>query len=100
MQASGRSTITADLAKRNSLTPLQVTNKVVDRFDLRADWPGMRFVVGGEVEETQESMVSLAIAMAATAAVAIYLVLVLLFNSFGTIEEIHPSGSYMLNKSM
>ncbi len=73
-------TITADLAKGSSLTPLQATNAVITHFDLSADWPGMRFVIGGEAEETQESMVSLAMAMA-MAAVGIYLVLVLLFNS-------------------
>lgn len=73
-------TITADLAEGSTLTPLGATNKVIDHFDLSADWPGMRFAVGGEAQETQESMVSLAIAMA-MAAVGIYLVLVLLFNS-------------------
>ena len=72
--------ITADLVKGSSLTPLQATNAVVNHFDLLRDWPGMRFVIGGEAEETQKSMVSLAIAMA-MAAVGIYLVLVLLFNS-------------------
>ena len=40
----------------------------------------MRFVIGGEAQETAESMVSLGIAMAMSA-VGIYLVLVLLFNS-------------------
>ncbi|MBN4081454.1 efflux RND transporter permease subunit, partial [Caldithrix abyssi] len=73
-------TITADLATGSSLTPLQATNAVIDHFDLPADWPGMRFVMGGEAQETQESMISLAIAMA-MAFVGIYLVLVLLFNS-------------------
>ncbi|MFC1724914.1 efflux RND transporter permease subunit [candidate division KSB1 bacterium] len=60
-------------------TPLIVTQAAIDHFDLK-NWPGMRFVVGGEAEETQESMKSLAITMIA-AFVGIYFVLVLLFNS-------------------
>jgi len=52
----------------------------LDAIDLERDWPGMRIVVGGESQETQESMGSLAVAFA-VAAVGIYLVLLLLFNS-------------------
>ncbi|MCH7573763.1 MAG: efflux RND transporter permease subunit [Candidatus Marinimicrobia bacterium] len=72
--------ITADLEKGSPMTPLQATKAIVDRFDLASDWPGMRFVVGGEAQETQESMVSLGKAMG-MAGIGIYLVLVLLFNS-------------------
>ena len=72
--------ITADLAKDSPMTSLTATQAVLDHFDLPSDWPGMRFVVGGEAQETQESMVSLGIAML-MAGVGIYLVLVLLFNS-------------------
>jgi multidrug efflux pump subunit AcrB len=71
-------TVTADIAE-GGMTPLEATITAVDHFDL-ADWPGMRFVVGGEAEETQESIISLGITML-TAAVGIYLVLILLFNS-------------------
>ncbi|TFB12670.1 efflux RND transporter permease subunit [Candidatus Marinimicrobia bacterium MT.SAG.4] len=72
-------TVTADIAL-GDLTPLQATQMAVDHFDLTSDWPGMRFVIGGEAEETQESIVSLGITML-TAVVAIYFVLILLFNS-------------------
>jgi multidrug efflux pump subunit AcrB len=72
--------ITGDLIKGSSLTPVQATEYVVSQFNLARDWPGMRLVVGGEAEETAESMVSLATAMA-MAGIGIYLVLVLLFNS-------------------
>ena len=72
-------TITADIAL-GDLTPLQATQLAVDHFDLTSDWPGMRFVIGGEAEETQESIVSLGITML-TALVGIYFVLILLFNS-------------------
>jgi multidrug efflux pump subunit AcrB len=72
-------TITADIAK-GGLTPLEATRAVIDHFDLDNDWPGMRFEIGGEAEETQKSMKSLAIAMV-TSAVGIYFILVLLFNS-------------------
>ncbi|MCP4374590.1 MAG: efflux RND transporter permease subunit, partial [bacterium] len=44
------------------------------------DWPGMRIVVGGEAEESAESMASLVVSFVA-AAVGIYLLLLLLFNS-------------------
>ncbi|MCH8289029.1 MAG: efflux RND transporter permease subunit [Candidatus Marinimicrobia bacterium] len=72
-------TITADIAS-GDLTPLQATQKAVDHFDLTTDWPGMRFVIGGEAEKTQESVVSLGITML-TAVIGIYFVLILLFNS-------------------
>jgi len=72
-------TITADIAL-GDLTPLQATQLAVDHFDLTSDWPGMQFVIGGEAEETQESIVSLGITMI-TALVGIYFVLILLFNS-------------------
>lgn len=73
-------TVTADLAEGSRLTPLEATNSVINHFDVAGNWPGMRFVMGGEAEETQESMRDLAIAMA-MAVVGIYLVLILLFNN-------------------
>jgi multidrug efflux pump subunit AcrB len=72
-------TITGDIEK-GITTPLQATEAVLENFDIDRDWPGMRLVVGGETEETEKSMGSLAAAFAG-AAVGIYLVLVLLFNS-------------------
>jgi multidrug efflux pump subunit AcrB len=73
-------TVTADLVK-DKASPLEVVASVLDHFDLGRDWPGMRFVVGGEAEETAESFRSLLIAFI-IAVIAIYFVLTLLFNSF------------------
>ncbi len=72
-------TVTANIDKEKT-TSLLATNAVLNTIDIQRDWPGMRIVAGGETEETQESMGSLAVAFA-VAAVGIYLVLVLLFNS-------------------
>ena len=72
-------TVTANIDKEKT-TSLLATNAVLGTIDVQRDWPGMRVVAGGETEETQESMGSLAVAFA-VAAVGIYLVLVLLFNS-------------------
>jgi multidrug efflux pump subunit AcrB len=74
-------TVTAELTK-GTTTSLEATNAVLDHFDLDRDYPGMRFVVGGEAEESAESMVSLFRSFI-VAAVAIYFLLVLLFNSLG-----------------
>jgi len=71
--------VTADVNKA-IVTPLVVTKRVEDHFDLPRDWDGLRFVIGGESEQTQESMASLYSAFA-SALFAIYLLLVLLFNS-------------------
>lgn len=71
-------TITADIVP-DTTTPLEVTKAVTNHFNLR-DWPGMRFVVGGEAQETEESMKGL-FGIFIIAAVAIYFILVLLFNS-------------------
>ena len=73
-------TITADLAEGSTITPLEATTAVINHFDIDTYWPGTRFVMGGEAQETTESMKSLAIAML-MAGVGIYLVLILLFNS-------------------
>jgi multidrug efflux pump subunit AcrB len=53
----------------------------VGHFDLNRDWPGMRFVIGGEAEETASSFRSLFIAFG-IAVIAIFFVLSLLFDSF------------------
>ena len=72
-------TVTADITKGKT-TPMEASTAVVNHFRLDRDWPGLRFVVGGEAEETQESLLSLYRAFA-LAVVAIYFLLVLLFNS-------------------
>jgi multidrug efflux pump subunit AcrB len=71
-------TITADLAE-GGMTPLEATMTTINNFDLD-DYPGMSFVVGGEAEETQDSVVNLGFTML-IAALGIYFILVLLFNS-------------------
>ena len=71
--------VTAD-TDEEVITPVQVTAKVTERFDTGDDWPGMRFSIGGEAQETTESFESLYLAFA-VAVVAIYFLLVLLFQS-------------------
>jgi len=73
-------TISAGLEEGSKLTPLEATNALINNFDLARNWPGMRFVMGGEAEETQKSMTSLAIAFG-LAGIGIYIVLIILFNS-------------------
>ncbi len=72
-------TVTADVVKGVS-TPLSATAATLEGIDIDADWPGMRLVVGGEAEESADSMGSLVVAFIA-AAVGIYLLLLLLFDS-------------------
>ena len=72
-------TVTADVTKGKT-TPLEATEAVLNHFDLNRDWPGLLLVVGGEAEETQESMASLYRAFL-LAVVGVYFLLVLLFNS-------------------
>ena len=72
-------TITADVVK-DVITPLNAIDQALAGIDVDADWPGMRIVIGGEAEETSDSMGSLVVAFVA-AAVGIYLLLLLLFNS-------------------
>ncbi len=73
-------TVTADLVP-NTTTSLEVTKAVLNHYDLNRDWPGMRFVVGGEAQETEESMTGLRNTFVISI-VGIYFLLVLLFNSF------------------
>ena len=72
-------TITADVIQEIT-TPLMATDKVLAHFNLDKDWPGMRFVIGGESQETEESMASL-YSTFAIAVLGIYFLLILLFNS-------------------
>ena len=71
--------ITADV-EQGVITPIETTERVKAHFNLATDWRGLQLVVGGEAEETADSMRSL-ISAFITALVAIYFLLVLLFNS-------------------
>jgi multidrug efflux pump subunit AcrB len=71
--------ITADVLQEVT-APVQVTNALLEHYDLDKDYPGMRFNVGGEVQETEQSLRGLYIAFG-MAVVGIYFLLVLLFNS-------------------
>jgi multidrug efflux pump subunit AcrB len=73
-------TVVADV-NRDLITPLAVTEAVLKHLDVEQNWPGFSIAVGGEAEETQEAMVSLAVTFI-IAFVGIYFLLVLLFNSF------------------
>jgi multidrug efflux pump subunit AcrB len=72
-------TVTGDVDLSRT-TPLEATADALAELDLDRDWPDMRVLVGGEAEETSDSMQSLLIAFVA-AALGIYLLLLLLFNS-------------------
>ncbi len=61
-------------------TPVKVAAAARAHFQLEADYPGMRFVIGGEAEETRESFQSLFLAFG-VAVLAIYFTLMLLFSS-------------------
>ena len=61
-------------------TSVIATNKVLDHFGNLDDYPGMRFEVSGEAEETNESMRSLGFIFI-FAILAVYCLLVLLFDS-------------------
>lgn len=61
-------------------TPLKVAQAVRERFDVDREYPGMRLIIGGEAEESQESLQQLFIILG-IAVVGIYFLLVLLFNS-------------------
>jgi multidrug efflux pump subunit AcrB len=73
-------TVEADV-DQNIITSLEATNMVFDHFDLDSKWPSTRFVLAGEVMETEESIANL-MKTFVIAAIAIYFLLVLLFNSF------------------
>lgn len=72
-------TIVGDIDK-NITTPLSVSQRVREHFDVDRDYPGIRLVVGGEAEESEQSLNELFIIMG-MAVVGIYFLLVLLFNS-------------------
>ncbi|MEE8577125.1 MAG: efflux RND transporter permease subunit, partial [candidate division Zixibacteria bacterium] len=72
-------TVSSGLDK-DKASALATTENVVQHFNLDRDWPEMRFEIGGEAQETEKSMVSLAIAFL-LANIGIYFLLTLLFNS-------------------
>jgi multidrug efflux pump subunit AcrB len=61
-------------------TALEVSSATVASIDM-ADWPDLRLEIGGEAEESEESIVSL-LTTFSIAFVGIYFLLVLLFDSF------------------
>jgi len=71
-------TITGDIVK-SVTTPMQVAEQIKAHFDLAA-WPDLQLLIGGEAEESQDSMKSLVVAFIA-GIVGIFFVLILLFNS-------------------
>ncbi len=72
-------TVEADV-DRELITPLEVTDALLSRFNLSRDWPGMQIVKSGEVFATEESMAGLMRSFA-IAIIGVYFLLVLLFNS-------------------
>jgi multidrug efflux pump subunit AcrB len=73
-------TITAEI-DQDLTTSTEATDLVLSQFDLERDWPGLRWLSGGEAEETRDSVISL-ISTFGLAILGIYFLLVLLFNSY------------------
>jgi multidrug efflux pump subunit AcrB len=73
-------TITGDVDK-SITTPLKVMQIIEEKYKGNRDYPGVRIYVGGEAEETSESLKSLALTFTISA-IAIYFLLIILFNSF------------------
>jgi len=73
-------TLTADVNKKIT-TPLKVMELIEKKFKGSREYPGVRLHVGGEAEETADSLKSLTVTFAISA-VAIYFLLIMLFNSF------------------
>jgi multidrug efflux pump subunit AcrB len=72
-------TVTADV-DQNTTTPLAVTDALLDAMNVERNHPGMRLTVGGEAQETQQSMQGLYVAFI-IGSIGIYFLLTLLFNS-------------------
>jgi len=66
--------------EKEVVTPLKVIKKVKGHYNLAKDWPGMKFIIGGEADETEKSIISL-LQTFAISAIGIYFLLILLFNS-------------------
>ncbi|RLA66957.1 MAG: AcrB/AcrD/AcrF family protein [Epsilonproteobacteria bacterium] len=72
--------ITGDVNK-SITTPLKVMSLIEKKFKGNRDYPGVRLYIGGEAEETSESLKSLGVTFIISG-VAIYFLLIMLFNSF------------------
>ncbi len=73
-------TIEADV-DTDVVTSLEVTGQVLSSINVENDWPGLRLEVGGEAEESMESIANLLLTFI-IAFIGIYFLLILLFNSF------------------
>ncbi len=65
---------------QNSITPIEVLGAVLEHFDVDGDYPGVRLVVDGEIEESQNAQRQF-IVIIVMALIGIYLLMALLFNS-------------------
>jgi len=73
--------VTADV-DTDMITSLEVTKMVIEQFkDFEKSYTGIRLQIGGEAEESRESITSIMTAFL-IAFIGIYFLLVLLFNSF------------------
>jgi len=72
-------TVTGDIDKETT-TAIKATQAVLDHFNINKDYPNAQLIVDGEVEETQKSMLDLAI-ISVIALIGVYFLLVLLFDS-------------------
>ncbi len=74
-------TITGDVFQGKTTT-VKVSNAVRERFEpvLAQEYPGIRLKIGGEAQETQETMVDLMLSFG-IAILGIYFLLILLFDS-------------------
>ena len=72
-------TVSGDIDKTVT-SPLKVSQAVLAHFNIDRDYPGMQVVIGGEAEESAESLNELIIILG-VAALGIYFLLILLFNS-------------------
>lgn len=72
-------TITGDV-DQDVTTPLLVSEAVREKFNVGRDYPGLQLIIGGEAQESQESLNELFIIMG-IAILGVYFLLVLLFDS-------------------
>jgi multidrug efflux pump subunit AcrB len=76
-----RTTTVASDLDQEVATPIAVTSALLRDLNLEENWPGMEIRVGGEAEESMESIRNLFLTFI-IAFVGIYFLLILLFNSF------------------
>ena len=78
---NGERTITIESdVDQDIITPVEVTDILMDNFNVDRDWPGIRMGAGGELFETEKSMAGLFRTLM-IALIGIFFLLVLLFNS-------------------